>query len=437
MRHFNFLSEQQASRLFYARPQTLTLDSAPGLLAVALGATLYSPADRPQLANDIAKQATRGCLSMVLCLEDSIADSEVHAAEDNVVRTLELLHQETADGGAECPGPVTMPSGHVAGHSGTAADQPMLFIRVRTPEQMERLAQRCGVSLDVLAGFVIPKFDNEAGRARHFLAALHRVHAIHAQTRNCTQTGTRPGTSTGIPARTQPGPARRLRIMPILESPVVIHRETRSAALANIRSVLQAHREDILAVRIGATDMSSAFGLRRSRDLTIYDVKVVASVIGDIVNVLGRREDGFVISGPVWEHYANTERLLRPLLRATPFSESKDEELRQRILLANLDGLMREIALDQANGLLGKTVIHPSHVPLVHALSVISHEEFIDAGEIAGNSGGGAAASPYGNKMNEMKPHQAWAQQTLLRAAAFGVAAPDITFVDFLEAGMT
>ncbi|WP_434616780.1 HpcH/HpaI aldolase/citrate lyase family protein [Arthrobacter sp. A5] len=434
MHHFNFLSERQASRLFFARPQTLTLDSDPNLLAVALGATLYAPADRPQLAEDVAKQAARGCLSMVLCLEDSIADNVVDAAEDNVVRTLELLRQDSTAGapehsgpGAEHAGPGAEHAGPGAEHAVSGADRPMLFIRVRTPEQMVRLAQRCGPSLDVLAGFVIPKFENETGRAQHFLDALHRVHAVHAQ----AQAIVLPATHTGAP-----GTARRLRIMPILESPVMIHRETRSAALANIHSVLQAHREDILAVRLGATDMSSAFGLRRSRDLTIYDVKVVASMIADIVNVLGRREDGFVISGPVWEHYANTERLLRPLLRATPFAESDDVELRQRILVANLDGLMREIALDQANGLLGKTVIHPSHVPLVHALSVISHEEFLDAGEIVGNSGGGAAASPYGNKMNEMKPHQAWAQRTLLRAAAFGVAAPDVTFVDFLEAGM-
>ncbi|MBG0739820.1 HpcH/HpaI aldolase/citrate lyase family protein [Paeniglutamicibacter antarcticus] len=418
MRHFDFLTEQQACRLFHARPQALTLESDPELLAVALGATLYSPADRPQLAADVIKQSSRGCLSMVLCLEDSIADNAVEAAEDNVVRTLELLRQEatgpSADGG-------TAPS---------LDSRLMLFIRVRTPEQMIRLARRCGASLDLLAGFVIPKFDNETGRAQLFLDALQNVQAIHA--------AARPGASGTAqePASHRALGNRRLRIMPILESPIVIHRETRSAALANIRTVLQAHREDILAVRIGATDMSSTFGLRRSRDLTIYDVKVVASVIGDIVNVLGRSEDGFVISGPVWEHYANTERLLRPLLRATPFAESDDVALRQRILLANLDGLMREISLDHANGLLGKTVIHPSHVPLVHALSVISHEEFLDAKEIAGNSSGGAAASAYGNKMNEMKPHQGWARQTLLRAAAFGVAAPEVTFVDFLEAGM-
>ena len=59
---------------------------------MALGATLYTPADRPNLAQDIRKQAARGCLSMVICLEDSIADDAVDSAETNVVDTLTRMH---------------------------------------------------------------------------------------------------------------------------------------------------------------------------------------------------------------------------------------------------------------------------------------------------------------------------------------------------------
>jgi citrate lyase beta subunit len=393
MRHFSFLTDEHASRLFHIAPQELSMGSAPALLAVALGATLYTPADRPNLAQDIRKQAARGCLSMVICLEDSIADDVVESAETNVVNTLTRLH-------AGDPEDAFHPD-----------DGPLLFLRVRTPEQMLSLSRRCGEALDLLMGFVIPKFENETGQAQRFLDALHTINASR-------------------------GGGRRLRIMPIMESPVMIHGETRASTLSGICDVLQANRDDVLAVRVGATDMSSAFGLRRSRDLTIYDVKVVASVIGDIVNMLGRPDNGFVISGPVWEHYSNSERVLRPLLRRTPFAEANEMPLRDRILTANLDGLIREIELDLANGLLGKTVIHPTHVPLVHAMCVVSHEEYVDALEIAGKNGGGASASPYGNKMNEMKPHQAWAGQTLLRAAAFGVAAENITYVDLLEASM-
>lgn len=397
MRHFRSLTTAASAVLFHRLPVTLSLHSAPELLAVALGATLYTPASRPNLVKDVLRQRELGCVSMVLCLEDSIADADVPAAEENVVSALAELAQHTDA-------------------------LPLLFVRVRSPEQMLSVARRSGAATGVLTGFVIPKFDNESGVAAAFLDALHLIQA-----------------ELGLDGESLDGRAgskHRLRIMPILESPAIIHLETRASALTNIYTLLDANREDILSVRIGATDMSSAFGLRRSRDLSIYDVNVVANVIGDIVNVLGRPDGGFVISGPVWEHYSNTERVLRPQLRVTPFVGPQEQELRQRIMTANLDTLIREIELDLANGLLGKTVIHPTHVNLVHAMSVVSHEEYLDALAIAGNVNGGAAASPYGNKMNEMKPHQAWARRTLLRADAFGVAAAGVSFVDFLEVSM-
>lgn len=368
------------------------MHSDPELQAVALGGTLYTPANRPDLVKDVLRQSELGCGSMVLCLEDSIADADVPSAEKAVVATLETLAER-------------------------GGDLPLLFVRVRTPGQLLTVARQAGPATAVLAGFVIPKFDNESGVAAAFFDALHLVQA-----------------ELGLDGRT--AGKHRLRIMPILESPAVIHVETRAAALQNIAALLAANRADVLSIRIGATDMGSAFGLRRSRDLTIYDVKVVANVISDIVNVLGRPTGGFIISGPVWEHYNNTERVLRPQLRATPFAGTQERELRKRIMTANLDVLIREIELDLANGLLGKTVIHPTHVALVRAMSVVSHEEYLDALAIAGNVNGGAAASPYGNKMNEMKPHQGWARSTLLRAEAFGVSASDVTFVDLLEGSM-
>ena len=395
MRHFAFLDEDQVDQLFHRRPQEIAVDSPAPLLAAFLGATLYCPGDRPTLADDVVKQAARGCVSMVLCLEDSIADSAVAGAEINVAEAIRALHRMSVDA------PDT--------------DLPLLFVRVRTPEQMLRVAEASGASLELLSGFVVPKFENETGYAEAFFVALREIQR---------QSGADGGQG-----------RRRLRLMPILESPNMIHSETRAAALESIRAILHDNRDDVLATRIGATDLSSAFGLRRSRDLTVYDVKVVSAVISDIVNVLGRSDDSFVITGTVWEHY-ETERILRPQLRLTPFVEANERELRQRLMLGGLDGLIREISLDQANGLLGKTVIHPTHVAVVHAMSVVSHEEFLDASEIIDNEGGGASASPYGNKMNEAKPHAAWAHRTMLRAEAFGVASETTTFVDLLEASM-
>jgi hypothetical protein len=183
--------------------------------------------------------------------------------------------------------------------------------------------------------------------------------------------------------------------------------------------------------------MSGVYGLRRSRDLTVYDVRIVADVIADIMNVFGRAEGGYVVTGPVWEYFSGTERMFKPQLRTSPFEEHDERRLRAKILSRDLDGLIREVVLDRANGLVGKTVIHPSHVATVNALAVVSHEEYLDATDILATSGsGGVASSAYRNKMNESKPHTAWARRTLLRSRAFGVANEDISFVDLLGASI-
>lgn len=393
MQHFRALAESVKERLFHVRPEALDRASDPGLLAVALGATLYTPATRKDLAGGIRKQTAAGCVSTVICLEDAVPDGEVPAAEENLLAALtELAATDRPD------------------------ELPLIFIRCRTPEQLLDVGRRAGAALCAVYGFVLPKFENETGRARAFMEALQQLN--------------RDSGRAGDPQRPP------LLAMPIIEDPATTHLESRVRVLTDNLALVNEFRSSVLCIRIGATDMSSAFGLRRSRDLTIYHVKVVASVIGDIVNIFGRPEDGWVISGPVWEHFVNTERVLRPQLRSTPFEAANEGELRKRLLTENLDGLIREIELDQANGLLGKTVIHPSHVPVVHSLSVVSHEEYLDALDIAGDPGGGAKASSYGNKMNEAKPHRAWAERTLLRARAFGVARPGVTFVDLLEASM-
>lgn len=188
-------------------------------------------------------------------------------------------------------------------------------------------------------------------------------------------------------------------------------------------------------VRIGATDLCGALGIRRDRDHTIYDVKVVADAIADIVNRLGRTDGtGFVVTAPVWEYFADHERLFRPLLRTTPFAEHDAVRFRDKLVGRDLDGLLREISLDRANGLCGKTVIHPTHVAAVHALSVVTHEEYQDAADVVEAEAGGVRRSEYRNKMNEPKPHRIWAQHVLRRAKVFGVANEGVTFVDFLTA---
>ncbi len=382
--HFDFLAEDVRATLFHQEPQEVGPASANELAAVHLGATLYCPATRPRLAGDVLRCRSRGVTSMVLCLEDSVANDELAEAERNLVEQLCELYMQSSP-------------------------TPRLFIRVRTAEQIAELMQRLGPAAEMVSGFVLPKFT--AANGRGYLAAVDAA-----------------ALSSGVD----------LQVMPVIESAEVMHVETRPQALAQIREVLCERRRRVLAVRVGASDFSGIYGLRRSGEMTVYDVRVVANAIADVVNVLGRSDGtGYTITGPVWEYFSSGERIFKPRLRSSVFDEHGAQELRHALLLHDLDGLIREVQLDKANGLVGKTVIHPSHVAAVHALSVVTHEEFSDANAVlAADSPGGVLRSAYGNKMNEVNPHRRWAQKVLLRAHAFGVAGADVSFVDLLAASV-
>jgi citrate lyase beta subunit len=383
VRHFDFLDDADRARLFHRPPEPFDARSEPRLLATALGATLYCPATRPKLSDDLCRRAAQGTTSAVICLEDSIPDDALAHGERNAIDQLR----------------------HFAG---TRPEGPLIFVRVRSPQQIPMIVTGLGDDAHVLCGFVLPKFTEDNGDA-YLTAAADASRDL----------------------------GRTLQVMPVMEAPAICDAETRTAALHAVRHLLDGHRRHVLAVRIGATDLSGRYGLRRSREHTVYDLALLAGVIGDVVNALGRDDTGYVISGPVWEYFPSSERLFKPQLRESPFIRHEERRLRAELIARDLDGLIREVSLDRANGLIGKSVIHPSHVSAVNALSVVSHEEYLDAVDILGTAAaGGVASSAYGNKMNESKPHSAWARRTELRGRVFGVSRDDVSFVDLLAASL-
>jgi len=385
MRHFEFLDDDDRARLFHRVPESFTPADDPDLLAVALGATLYSPATRPDLAGDVARCSAAGATSMVLCLEDSIPDSAVPEGERNIIAA---VRRHATSRGPE--------------------DGPLLFVRVRAPQQIRHVVDGLDEHAGALAGFVLPKFSDENGSAY-----LDEVVAA------------------------SDAAGHKFFAMPVMESSEIVFAETRVESLVALRRLIDKYRSHVLAVRLGATDISGQYGLRRSREHTVYDIGPVARVIAEVVNVFGRADGGYVITGPVWEYFSSSERMFKPLLRESPFIRHDERKLRGQLIAADLDGLIREVTLDRANGLTGKTVIHPSHVAAVNALGVVSLEEYQDAVDILDTAeSGGVASSAYGNKMNESKPHTAWARRTALRARAFGVANDGVSFVDLLGASL-
>ena len=110
-------------------------------------------------------------LSSVICLEDAVADPDLASAQRNVVAQLRA-------------------------HAASGADTPLLFVRVRHPEQIGQLVRDLGAHAGILTGFVLPKFTESTGAA--FLDAV-------------------------VDAPTD----RRLLAMPVLESAEIIHAEHR------------------------------------------------------------------------------------------------------------------------------------------------------------------------------------------------------------------
>ncbi|OMD44461.1 citrate lyase subunit beta [Paenibacillus odorifer] len=364
------------------------------LLAYAVGAALYMPATRASVPEDILKLKSAGLVTVIIDLEDAIGDNEVDHAEESLIQHLIFLaaYEENEPSGSD--------------------SLPLLFIRVRNPEQLRQLIFRLGSLVTMLTGFVFPKFSVDNG-IQYFEAI-----ADYNRTRSYSD------------------PV--LYGMPILESAPIIYRESRVDSLLSIRNLLGNYREYVLNVRIGATDFSSLFGLRRSPDISIYDLTPIRDCISDIINIFGRVEEGYVISGPVWEYFANKgHRVLRPQLRQTPFEDTygkNGRDMRNSYISSSMDGLIREVILDKENGILGKTIIHPSHLRPVQAMYTVMHEEYVDACSIVESNDGslGVFKSQYSNKMNEIKPHLNWAKRILLRSQIYGVLHEQQHFVGLL-----
>ncbi|AIO18610.1 hypothetical protein KQ51_00730 [Candidatus Izimaplasma bacterium HR1] len=355
---------------FVVEPQKFNKYSKKEFLQYCLGATMYMPGTKKFLSKILTSRWPE-LTSMVMCFEDSIAENQIDEAEENVLDFLKQL------------------SDLIESNKFDANLVPLIVIRVRNYQQFVSFSERLTKSqVKLLTAFNFPKFSSE--NASLYLTQLRRLNDKFGEI---------------------------IYGMPILESEDIAFVETRIGELMKIKVQLNIHKELILNVRVGGTDFSSYFGVRRGIDYTIYDIITVRDCLADIINILGRA-DGYILSGPVWEYFSVSEnmkiednlpeRLQKSFFTRTPFIDDA------------VDGLIREIILDKANGFIGKTVIHPSHVKYVNSLFTITREEYEDALQITENDGG-VVKSSNSNKMNEINPHMNWARKTILKARAYGV----------------
>ncbi|MCQ6275562.1 HpcH/HpaI aldolase/citrate lyase family protein [Bacillus sp. V3B] len=388
MKHFNYETKERIKIIFYKEPESFSKYTNREVLSYALGATLYMPATRENIAKDVIEKKLKDLTSMVIDLEDAVGDNQLQEAENQLLKHLEAIYYALEE------------------QKITIEDLPLIFIRVREPEHLRKLTVKLGYFQQVLTGYVFPKFSYNNGK--EFLEILEENNRDNLV----------------------------LYGMPILESSDILYKESRMKTLLDIKNLLDPYKKYILNVRVGATDFCGLFGIRRQVDTTIYDVSVIRDCLTDVINVFNRQEEGYVISGPVWEFFSKDQRILKPKLRMSPFKSYGRTGMQKRTELMNeyMDGLINEVILDKLNGIIGKTIIHPTHIKPVHSLYTVTHEEYTDALSIISNSEGqiGVLKSTYENKMNEVKPHYYWAKRILLRANTFGVYNEDQDYTSLI-----
>ena len=212
-----------------------------------VGGLLYTPATNKNIAAKIKNRSIQALTSIVFCLEDSIGDTEVEVAEQNVKKILSDLE--------------------------STENSPLLFVRVRNPEHLRHMGEYLEGHLDRINGFVLPKFD-ESNLDQYF----KRLSEINQQLSNPKY------------------------IMPIIESQSIAKSSERAKKLERLKNSMMDMKDLILNVRVGGNDFSNIYGLRRNVNQNIYQIGVVRDIPIDILNLFS---DEYVVSGPVWEYFDN------------------------------------------------------------------------------------------------------------------------------------
>ena len=308
-----------------------------------VGPLLYCPANNPTIVHSLPENRFGTHFSMALCLEDTINDDCVAQAEEQVIQNLQTLCRL---------------------HDQAPFFLPDLFIRVRNPRQITDLAKRLEAAFALVKGFILPKFSPDSADA--YLKAVQDVN----ETCRCHK-----------------------YIMPILESPALIHPRYRTDILCALKDRLDRVSDLVLNIRVGGNDLCHVLGLRRNRQQSIHSIHTIAQVFADIVAIYG---PDYVISGPVWEYYGGS---------------GWD------------DGLRRELQEDRLCGFIGKTVIHPRQIPLVNEAYRVSPADLEDARAILEwdtTNPSFVSAGMAGERMNEKKTHANWALRILMLSRTYG-----------------
>jgi len=193
------------------------------------------------------------------------------------------------------------------------------------------------------------------------------------------------GLATGVGRQQGPSSVADLgTLLPILETVETF--DHRKMEIMRDRLEDYGLKDRILCLRIGGNDLLNLLGIRRSRGATIYDTPL-RGTIADLVRIF--HPAGYRLSAPVFDYLDAPEVLAR------------------------------EVEADLQHGLVGKTAIHPSQIPVIESCYRVPREDYETAAAVLAPDA--AAVFRLCDSFCEPATHRRWADGVLERARVFGV----------------
>ncbi|MBT0671471.1 HpcH/HpaI aldolase/citrate lyase family protein [Novosphingobium profundi] len=210
----------------------------------------------------------------------------------------------------------------------------------------------------------------------HWMLALPNINAIDGFVLPKVETS-------NISQWLAPMTAHDHKFMPTIEGAEAFDR----VALEQLCRQLMPFQERVTAIRIGGNDILNVLGVRRSKNRSAYD-----GPLGNVIRDMAATfiPAGFAVAAPVFEHYSSLE-----LLR-------------------------EEVEQDLEHGLLTKTAIHPSQIPIIHDCYRPSADEVQEARSILDKDARAVFASA--GSMCEPATHRRWAGNVIARLQQFALS---------------
>ena len=198
------------------------------ILYYSVGPLLYCPANKISIVDTLTKEKFGNNFSLAFCLEDTINDKHIEIAENILVNNINSIYNN---------------------YKTNSFYLPKIFIRVRNSQQIIKLTKAFGNSINIITGYIIPKFSTE--NADSYIQAIIKVNEISK---------------------------KRLYVMPIYENSSIIDLRSRYNILYELKDKLSKIEELVLNIRVGGNDLCNMFGLRRHFDESIHKIRPISDI---------------------------------------------------------------------------------------------------------------------------------------------------------------